>query len=55
MPRPTGRAGATVVREDHPLQRRFLDLRAAAAHVQATPRILELTGTNFWETICDAA
>ena len=30
--------------EDHPLQRRFQDLRTAATHVQAAPSIFELTG-----------
>jgi alkylation response protein AidB-like acyl-CoA dehydrogenase len=37
-------AGAAAVPEDHPLQRRFQDLRTAAAHVQAAPAIFELTG-----------
>jgi alkylation response protein AidB-like acyl-CoA dehydrogenase len=37
-------AGSVAVPEDHPLQRAFLDLRTAAAHVQATPSIFELTG-----------
>ncbi|GAA0944859.1 acyl-CoA dehydrogenase family protein [Pseudonocardia zijingensis] len=37
-------AGATAVAEDHPLQRRFQDLRTAAAHVQAAPSIFELAG-----------
>jgi alkylation response protein AidB-like acyl-CoA dehydrogenase len=37
-------AGAAAVPEDHPLQRRFQDLRTAAAHVQAAPSIFELTG-----------
>jgi alkylation response protein AidB-like acyl-CoA dehydrogenase len=37
-------AGAVAVPEDHPLQRRFQDLRTAAAHVQAAPSIFELTG-----------
>jgi alkylation response protein AidB-like acyl-CoA dehydrogenase len=37
-------AGAATVAEDHPLQRRFQDLRTAAAHVQAAPSIFELTG-----------
>jgi alkylation response protein AidB-like acyl-CoA dehydrogenase len=37
-------AGAVAVSEDHPLQRRFQDLRTAVAHIQATPSIFELTG-----------
>jgi alkylation response protein AidB-like acyl-CoA dehydrogenase len=37
-------AGAAAVPEDHPLQRRFQDLRTAAAHIQAAPSIFELTG-----------
>jgi alkylation response protein AidB-like acyl-CoA dehydrogenase len=37
-------AGAVAVPEDHPLQRRFQDLRTAAAHIQAAPSIFELTG-----------
>jgi indole-3-acetate monooxygenase len=37
-------AGAVAVPEDHPLQRRFQDLRTAAAHIQAAPTIFELTG-----------
>jgi len=37
-------AGSVAVPEDHPLQRAFLDLRTAAAHVQATPSIFELIG-----------
>jgi alkylation response protein AidB-like acyl-CoA dehydrogenase len=37
-------AGVAAVPEDHPLQRRFQDLRTAAAHVQAAPSIFELTG-----------
>jgi DNA-binding SARP family transcriptional activator len=37
-------AGAAAVPEDHPLQRRFQDLRTAAAHIQAAPSVFELTG-----------
>jgi alkylation response protein AidB-like acyl-CoA dehydrogenase len=37
-------AGTVTVLEDHPLQRRFQDLRTAAVHVQAAPSIFELTG-----------
>lgn len=37
-------AGAVTVPEEHPLQRRFQDLRTAAAHIQASPSIFELTG-----------
>jgi indole-3-acetate monooxygenase len=40
-------AGAAAVAEDHPLQRRFQDLRAAGAHIQAAPTILELTGARL--------
>jgi indole-3-acetate monooxygenase len=37
-------SGAAALREDHPLQRQWQDLRMAVAHVQATPKILELAG-----------
>jgi alkylation response protein AidB-like acyl-CoA dehydrogenase len=37
-------AGSAAVYEDHPLHQRFQDLRAAAAHIQAAPVILEMTG-----------
>jgi alkylation response protein AidB-like acyl-CoA dehydrogenase len=37
-------AGAVAVPENHPLQRRYQDLRTAAAHIQAAPSIFELTG-----------
>lgn len=37
-------AGAAALYEDHPLQQRFQDARAAAAHIQAAPVILEVTG-----------
>jgi alkylation response protein AidB-like acyl-CoA dehydrogenase len=37
-------AGAVALAEDHPLQRRFQDLRTAAAHIQAAPSIFELSG-----------
>ena len=43
-------AGSAAVYSDHPLQRQFQDLRTAVAHVQATPRILELTGAHFLGT-----
>jgi indole-3-acetate monooxygenase len=37
-------AGAAALYDDHPLQQRFQDARAAAAHIQAAPLILEVTG-----------
>ena len=37
-------AGAAALDEDHPLHQRFQDARAAAAHIQAAPLVLEVTG-----------
>ena len=37
-------SGAGALAEEHPLQRQWQDLRMAVAHVQATPKIFELTG-----------
>jgi alkylation response protein AidB-like acyl-CoA dehydrogenase len=42
-----GAAGAAALYEDHPLQQRFQDARAAAAHIQAAPLILEMTGAQL--------
>jgi indole-3-acetate monooxygenase len=39
--------GSSAVYDGQPLQRRFRDLHAAGAHVQATPRILEIVGEMF--------
>jgi alkylation response protein AidB-like acyl-CoA dehydrogenase len=37
-------AGASAVYDGQPLERRFRDLHTAGAHVQADPRLLEITG-----------
>ena len=42
--RPAQCRGAAALDEDHPLQQRLQDARAAAAHIQAAPIVLEVTG-----------